>query len=138
MRRCFLLVFQNIPAFFVNQTCKHNGWHGQRKQNDAEQTCPDIRSRIHRYPIEQQPRDAQHQPRYAQQPNIGFRPAMPFVFASDDLKTQYADDSVYDPKGTHYQNHIHRDTLFQFRFSGFAHSNGWKAVTTSAKNRTRS
>ena len=110
MRRCFLLGFQNIPVFFVNQTCKHNGWHGQRKQNDTEQTCPDIRSRIHRYPIEQQLRNTQHQPRCAQQTNIGFRPAMPFVFASDNLKTQYAGDSVYDPEGTHYQNHIRRDT----------------------------
>ena len=35
---------------------------------------------------------------------------MPLVFTSDDLKTHYAGDSVYDPKGTHYQNHIHRDT----------------------------
>ena len=105
-----MLVFQDVSVFFVDKKRKYNGRHGQRKQNDTEQTCPDIRSRMHRYPIEQQPRDTQQQPRCAQQTNIGFRPVMPSVFTSDDLKTQYTGDSVYDPKGTHYQNHIHRDT----------------------------
>ncbi len=66
-----------------------------------------------------------------QQTNIGFRPVMP-LYSPDDLKTQYTGDSVYDPKGTHYQNHIQKTRPFQFG-SWLCSLNGGNPSPASAK-----